>query len=215
MYRTAMLPSYCDAGLAVAVGLDPARLVRKLAQAQQLRGVQRNGVGVTQLVVGPLVLPVAHPLIGGAVAGGLQARRLRGVAQREEHQRDDQHHAQRRQEPLPADQRVPADRSADRRPTAPRRSRRCGWAGRDRRGCAGLRPAEPAKTRAGRAGDTVDASGSGDTVDRSVPPSSVTADRSRGRRRSGSSRRAHRVTGAVRPVRAEREARWSAGRTGS
>ncbi len=56
--------------------------------------------GVAQLVVGragSAQLPT--PLIGGAGAGGLQARGLRRVAQRQEHQRDDQHHPQRRQEP--------------------------------------------------------------------------------------------------------------------
>ena len=148
MYRTAMLPSYWVLRLAGAVVLDPAGLVRKLAQVQQFRGVQRNGVGVAQLVVGPLVLPVGHPLIGGAGAGGLQARRLRRVAQRQEHQGDRSASPAAASGSGPADQRVPADRAADRPATAPRRSCRCGWAGRGRRRCAGRPPAA--------AGDTVE-----------------------------------------------------------
>ena len=113
MYRTAVFPSYWTLRLARGVLLDPAGLVRKLAEVQQFCGVERDGVGVAELVVGALVLPVGDALVGGARAGGLQARRLRRVAQREKHQRDEQHRPQRREEPLPADQRVPADRPAD------------------------------------------------------------------------------------------------------
>ena len=98
----------------VVVGLHPAGLVRELAQVQQLRGVERHGVRIAELVVGAVVLPVGDPLLGGAGAGGLQARRFRRIAQRQEHQRDQHHHPQRSQEAGATDQRVPADRPADR-----------------------------------------------------------------------------------------------------
>ena len=61
MYRTATLPSNCFCGLPSLSVLDPARLVRKLAEVQQFRGVERDGVGIAHLVVRPLVLPVGRP----------------------------------------------------------------------------------------------------------------------------------------------------------
>ena len=113
--------------LAGAVLLDPARLVRKTALAQQLCAVQRHGVGVAQLVVGPLVLPVGDALIAWPGADGLQARRFRRPAQCQEHQRDQKHHPQRRQDRGATDHRVPAHRTAD--DIRQRRAQKVGAAG--------------------------------------------------------------------------------------
>ena len=112
MYRTA---GAVVARLLHAAGvvLDPARLVRKLTLAQQLRTVERHGVGVAQLVVGALIVPVGNPLIARPGAGGLQARRFRRPAERQKYQSEHEHHPHWGHQPGASDQCVPTHRSAD------------------------------------------------------------------------------------------------------
>ena len=160
MYRTAVLPSYCFCGAPVAVLLDPARLVRKLARGSTTPRCRAARCRSSRARSRPAGSP-SWPPAGRRCPSPVVCRHAAfvDVAQRQEHQRDHQHHPQRREEPGPADQRVPADRAADhlRQRAAPITSVRLGISR-----SSALRRSS--------------ASGCGDTVERSdspVAPSSI------------------------------------------